>query len=109
MNIEVKNISDFKIEITRNTAVLAYFYNDNCAPCQSLRPKMIKLLQEEFPLVKLIFINSEILEISAHHGVFDKPTLIVFFEQKEYIRESKYVSIVKLQENIERYYKILFE
>ena len=90
-------------------ALIIYFYNDNCPPCISLRPKVKKMVREDFPKMKIFFINSEKHpELTAHHGVFANPTLLVFFDGKEFIRESKYVSIPELSQGINRIYNLMF-
>jgi thiol-disulfide isomerase/thioredoxin len=109
MNNEIQNLEELKDIIGDKPAVLAYFYNDNCAPCISLRPKVIEMVDEHFPKLELKFINSDKREIPAHFGVYDNPTLLVFFDRKEYIRVSKYVSTVQLAGQIQRYYDMIFE
>jgi thioredoxin-like negative regulator of GroEL len=95
--------------IQREDALIIYFYNDNCAPCISLRPKVKKMVKEEFPKMKIFFINSEKHpEMTAQHSVFANPTLLVFFDGKEFIRKSKYVSIPELSQSIERIYNLMF-
>lgn len=106
---ETKSLEELQKHIAEKPAILAYFYNDNCAPCLSLRPKIIELINNEFPKIKLLFINSIQKDIPAYYGVYDNPTLLVFFDRKEYVRESKYVSVVQLQNTIERYYNLMFE
>jgi len=41
-------------------------------------------------------------------GVYSTPTILVYFEGKEYIRESKYISIQQLEDKIRRYYDMIF-
>lgn len=104
---EVKNLRE---EINKAEAVLVYFKNDNCAPCMVLRPKVEQLLQEQFPKVKFIIIDSvKNPEFNGEFQVFANPTLLVFFDGKEYIRKSKYVSIPELQAEIGRLYGMMFE
>ena len=96
--------------IQSSKALVIYVYNDHCAPCVSLRPKVEELLSREFPRMRLHYINGEHEPQSAAAlGVFSHPTLIVFFEGKEYIRESKYVSIGQLDRAIRRPYDLLFD
>ncbi len=91
-------------------ALIIYFYNDNCPPCISLRPKVKEMVKESFPKMKIFFINSEKHpEMTANHGVFANPTLLVFFDGKEFIRKSKYVSIPALSQDISRIYNLMFE
>jgi thioredoxin 1 len=96
--------------VADNTAVLLYFYNDNCAPCKILRPKVQELVQDNFPMIEFRLINAEQHPVtSAQFGVFASPTLLVFFEGKEYIRESKNISISDLHDKIDRIYKMIFD
>ena len=102
-------ITEIQNLITDETAVLLYFYNDSCAPCLILRPKVKELVETEFPKMDFRLINAaENPAASAEYGVFASPTLLVFFEGKEYIRESKNISISELHDKIERYYSMIF-
>lgn len=103
------NQTELAIYLKNHVAVMLYFYNNDCAPCISLRPKVEKLIEETFPLMNVIWVNSkEKPEIPAYYGVFANPTLILFFDGKETRRFSKYVSVDELAQSIERYYKIIF-
>lgn len=94
--------------IKNETAVLLYFQDNNCPPCKSLRPKIITMVEEQFPEIELIFIDSyNETALAAHFGVFAHPTLLIFFEGKEYIRASKYVSVVELSSKIDRLYQMI--
>lgn len=110
MNFETEaNLESLREIVKQEPAVLVYFFNDHCAPCTSLRPKVESLLFREFPNIRFLLINGEKqLEVSASYGVYSHPTLIIFFEGKEYIRESKYVSIGQLDRAIRRPYDLLF-
>lgn len=95
--------------IEQDMGVLLYFYNDDCPPCISLRPKVEKLMGERFPKMKLVWVNSKSSpDIPAAYGVFANPTILIFFEGKEFKRFSKYVSVNELETAIERYYTMAF-
>ena len=96
-------------KIKDNAAILVYFQNDNCPPCMSLRPKVQTMIAEDFPKMNLTFINSfENPQLTAQFGVFAHPTLLVFFDGKEYFRASKYISTQELSQKIERPYQMIF-
>lgn len=102
-------IQDIEKLITDKTAVLLYFYNDNCAPCKVLRPKVHEMAVTDFPEIDFHLINAEQFPaLSAQFGVFSSPTILIFFEGKEYIRESKNISISELHDKINRIYKMIF-
>ncbi|MBN2172903.1 MAG: thioredoxin family protein [Bacteroidales bacterium] len=89
--------------------VLLYFFNDDCPPCISLRPKVETLVSEHFPKMKMVWVNSKTNPLlPAFYGVFANPTILVFFEGKEFKRFSKYVSVDELGNAIERYYSLAF-
>jgi thioredoxin-like negative regulator of GroEL len=95
--------------IHNNPALLLYFYNDRCAPCQALRPKVESLIRESFPRMAIRLINAaENPATTSYFSVFQAPTLLVFFDGKEVVRESKYVAIEQLRVKIERYYSLYF-
>ncbi|MCB0805980.1 MAG: thioredoxin family protein [Bacteroidales bacterium] len=103
------DLSQVKQTIGNNTGVLVYFYNDDCPPCISLRPKVNELLENQFPLMKMVFADSkQHPDIPAAYQVFSNPTILVFFEGKEFKRFSKYISIPELSLSIERIYKLAF-
>jgi thioredoxin-like negative regulator of GroEL len=97
-------------KIQDKEAILVYFQNDNCPPCMSLRPKVQTMIEQDFPKMNLTFVNSfENPELTAQFSVFAHPTLLIFFDGKEYFRASKYVSTQELSQKIERPYQMIFE
>jgi thiol-disulfide isomerase/thioredoxin len=95
--------------IAAKPAVMIYFYNDNCAPCKVLRPKVQEMVENDFPNIEFRLINAEKYpSTTAQFGVFSSPAILVFFETKEYIRESKNISISELHDKIERIYTMVF-
>ena len=102
-------INDIEKLVTEKTAVMLYFYNDNCAPCKVLRPKVQEMVMDDFSKLEFRLINAEQFPAtSAQYGVFASPAILVFFEGKEYIRESKNISINELHDKIERIYNMIF-
>ncbi|GAB1403232.1 MAG: thioredoxin family protein [Lentimicrobiaceae bacterium] len=106
----VKDAASLEATIKNAEALLIYFYNDSCAPCVALRPKIKSMVEQQFPLMEQVYINAgNYPELAATAGVFASPTIIVYFDGKENLRLSKYVSVVELSQKIERYYTLKFE
>ena len=106
---QVKNLDELHKITINNPGVIAYFYNDDCPPCISLRPKVQDLVKENFPEMKIIWVNSkQSPEIPASFGIFANPTILLFFDGKETRRFSKYVSVNELENVISRYYNMIF-
>ena len=103
------SLADVRSKVNSQAVVLLYFKNDNCAPCLVLRPKVKELLDESFPRVGMIVVDTvEQPEFAGEFHVFANPTLLVFFDGKEYIRKSKYVAIPELKAEISRLYNMMF-
>ncbi len=109
MAIKIQSKEELNGLINSLETIVLYFYNDECAPCLSLRPKVEELLAEEFPKISLIYVNSkEHPELMADYGVYAFPLLIFIVEGKEFIRYSKYVSMLELSEAIGRIYQMYY-
>ncbi|NOX45689.1 MAG: thioredoxin family protein [Chlorobi bacterium] len=109
MRTEIGSMPDIQEHIKNEMALIIYFYNDDCPPCLSLRPKVEAMVKNEYPEMELVFINSKHYpEIPASFGIFSNPTLLVYFDGKESKRFSKYVSTSELSQSIDRYYNLIF-
>ncbi len=101
---------EFEQVLVNNLGVLFYFSTISCSVGEALEPKVISLLEKDFP--KIPFYNVDMNaspEISAKNNVFVEPTILVFFDGKETIRKSRIISIPDLFESISRIYKLAFE
>ena len=47
--------------------------------------------------------------LAGQYNVFSNPTILVFFDGKEFIRKSKYIAVSELQSEIDRYYQMVFD
>ncbi|HIC78736.1 MAG TPA: thioredoxin [Sulfurovum sp.] len=91
--------------IKTEVGVLVYFSGENCNVCHALRPKFKELFDTEFPLIKQIYLDAEEnLEISTHYQVLSVPTMLVFLDGREFIREGRSVSLYQLKDKLERPY-----
>jgi thioredoxin 1 len=110
MFYEIQSFEEFLKLKDEEPVLLAYFSTESCNVCKVLKPKVAELIQSEFPKIKLIYIKSDILpEVAAQNQVFAAPTILVFFDGKEYIRKSRNIGLGELQKEIERPYSMMFE
>ncbi len=106
---EINSFNEFKSIIFKEKAVLIYFSNNTCNVCKVLKPKIHELLTTYFPLMPMYFCDtSERPEIAAQNSVFTVPTILIFFDHKEFIRKSRSIGIGELQKEIERPYLLMF-
>ncbi len=103
----IQHAAELAEVMNRSGSLLVYFYNDHCAPCISLRPKIEELILLRFPEMELAYVNSEQFPgLTAEHGAFSFPVLIFFFGGKEFLRYSKYVSVSELDNAVGRLYDL---
>jgi len=101
-------LEELKEIIKSELGVLLYFSGENCNVCHALRPKFRELFDREFPKIKQIYIDAhQNPQISANFQVFSVPTILVFLDGKEFIREGRNVSLYQLKEKLQRPYNIL--
>lgn len=90
-------------------AVCFYLSTPNCNVCKVLKPKVIELIENEFPKLKYYYVDlNDAKEIAGQLSVFAVPTILIFFNGKEIIRTSRNISLEHLKEQINRYYQLIF-
>ena len=110
MIVEIKSFEEFLTLKESESALLAYFSTEICNVCKVLKPKVAELIETDFPQMKMVYVKSDKFpEIAAQNQIFAAPTILVFFDGREYIRKSRNIGIGELQSEIERPYSMLFE
>lgn len=105
-NYTLETVQDI---IHKNDGVMLYFSGENCGVCHALKPKVEELFTDQFSKLKQVYISADqYQEIAASFNVFTIPTVIVFFERQEFIRQSRHISMGDLQNKIERPYNLYF-
>jgi len=104
------SLEELQNSIREEIGVLLYFSGENCNVCHALRPKFKELFDKEFPKIKQIYLDAhENSEISVHFQVFSVPTMIVFLDGREFIREGRSVSLHQLTQKLARPYGMMTE
>ena len=93
----------------KEPALLVYFSTEACNVCKVLKPKVGELIETGFPKIKAVYVQTDkIPEAAGQNQVFAVPTILVFFEGREYIRKSRNIGIGELQQEIDRPYSMFF-
>ena len=90
---------------------LAFIYisRTNCGVCQALLPQVARLMQD-YPEIMLGAINADdVEEVAGRFSVFTIPVLLLFFEEREYVREARIVHMDLFKEKIDKIYKNVVE
>jgi len=109
MNHIVNSISDFEHIKKTEKAFVLYITDGTCNVGESVTPKLEKLIDEQFPKLKLYHsFTSATPEIAVQLSVFTIPTILLFIEGKLYIQKSRAFSLEEFRKEIDRYYKMVF-
>ena len=80
--------------------VVLYFTTTTCNVCKSIFPRLEELMQA-YPQ-KLFKIDAEAFpELAGQNRVFTVPTILIFAEGKEVLRESRFIDFAKIQRLLE--------
>jgi len=109
MYTELTSIDEFKELIKENEASLIYFSHEKCNVCKVLKPKVAELINNKFPSIKLYYADTvKYPEIAAQNSIFVVPTLLIYFDGKEFFRKSRNIGLSELEEMISRPYQLIF-
>ncbi len=106
--LDLKKDEYIKELIDKSQILILQFGSDTCAPCKAIRHR-IDLWNEDLKgKVKSRYIPiEEFPELSAEHGIFSAPTILVYVMGKMTIRESGYFSLDEILSKIERYIELI--
>ena len=92
-------------KIASEKGLLLYFSNETCSVCKVLKPKVIQLLEEQFPRISFLYVDTDKNPmISGQYRVFTIPTILICFEGREQFRFSRNFSLYELEDAILKIY-----
>ena len=110
MTPESLSPEEFQQRLAASPALLAYFSAPGCNVCVSLQPKIWELLEAEFPRMDKVYVDtSSSRELAAQQQVFAVPTLIGYFDGREFIRKGRSMGLGELRGELVRPYGLLFD
>lgn len=80
--------------------LILYFSSETCNVCHSVLPKLIDTI-EAFP-VSFVKVKADTQpEICGQLLVFTVPTILIFYEGKEILRESRFIDFNKIKKMLD--------
>lgn len=94
--------------LQHNDAVMLYFSAPTCNVCHALKPKLVDAITAEFPAFVIESVDiSQTPEIASAFSVFAIPTVLIFFQGREFLRKSRHMSVGEVVNAIERPYNLM--
>jgi len=108
MDITLNDLDELNAKLQEEMAIVLYFSSPSCNVCHVLRPKLMQELEQAYPSIGRYHADIALTpEIAAQFQVFSAPTIIVFFEGKEFIRKGRAMSVDALLQEIKRPYELM--
>lgn len=108
MQTDITSLSELNSFITSNKAAAVYFSTPGCGVCKILKPKLIEMLKDNFPLINFAYVDCEASkETAAQQNIFSVPTVLFFFEGKEFIRKAGFVNLEELENELGRIFSMM--
>ena len=102
-------IEELKQTIKNEDAVMVYFSGEFCGVCKVLQPKIKDAFANIFPKIRQIYIDAdEYKQTAVEFGVFAVPTILVYFDGKEFAKKSRNLSISGFIQELQRPYGLFF-
>lgn len=106
--VNVFTVDEYNKLVESEEAVAVYFSTPDCNVCKVLKPKLIELLQNKFPIFSFAYVDSnQAKELSAQNSIFSVPTILFFIQGKELFRKSRNINLSDLEFELERPYSFL--
>ena len=103
----MQQIADINVlnEMKSNGALFILFGGKHCAICQSIRPQLTTMLDQQFPDMQGVYVDCEISpDICAQHSVFSLPVVVAYIDGMKVAEDGRAFSIKQLIQTIERPY-----
>lgn len=107
---QIETLDEFQNRINTGNPVLIYFSGKNCSVCKVLKPKIEEEITKHYPKFKLFEVKTDIsIELTAQCMIFSIPTIIIYFDKKEFKRYGRNISIPLFIDELKRPYNLMCE
>jgi thiol-disulfide isomerase/thioredoxin len=99
----LNSIDDIKDFIKDNKFVMLYFSSEGCNVCDDVLPMIEELIKKHPKVVSGHIQVQNLPSVASVFGIFAIPAIVLFLEEKEILRQARYINFLELKENIERF------
>lgn len=95
----IKNMKEWEI-ISKQDTVLVIVKGHRCPVCKPISEKLENFMAS-YPTIPYYEIYGEdVLEFSGQYLIFTVPTIVIFYQGKEVLRESRFVNFDKIEKQL---------
>jgi len=93
--ITIQSKEQLKQFMAQEEPFILYFSSQDCNVCQAVFPKLMNLIDSQLIKVAKIYIDEHV-EIAGQLLVFTVPTILIFHEGREILRESRFIDFQRV-------------
>jgi thioredoxin-like negative regulator of GroEL len=97
--VHIKTKEQFEQLKSEEELIILYFSSEDCNVCQAVFPKLMNLV-EDYPVKVAKIVTDEQMEIAGQLLVFTVPTVLIVYEGREILRESRFVDFQKVERTL---------
>jgi len=107
--MQIESLREIEMLKAQQASFCVYFSSPNCGVCQVLKPKLMKLMTEDYPKIKAFQVDTGTHpDIAAQLGFYTNPSFIIYLNGQEFFRRSRTISLQELDESLSRPYGLMF-
>lgn len=92
--------------LQNNELSFLYVSTPECSTCHAILPKLRELL-DHYPLIRLGHIDaSKVEEVAEKFLILTAPIMLLMINQKEYLREDRFVRFDRLEDKLGQIYEM---
>lgn len=95
----IQTYDHLKQFIAEEEKVILYFSSKDCNVCHAVLPKLINLINDHSIKILKIDVNKHV-EIAGQLLVFTVPTILMMYNGREVLRESRFIDFQKIDETM---------
>jgi len=105
---KLNSIDAIKDFIRENKFVMVYFSSDGCNVCDDISPRIEEILKRHTKVVLGEVEVQNLPSVASIFGIFTIPTIIILLEEKEIVRQVRYINFLELEEKIQRFSEFVY-
>lgn len=103
----LNTIEKIKDLIKDNKFVMIYFSSNGCNVCENIMPRLEEILIKYSKIVSGHVEVQNLASVASVFSVYTIPTIVLFLEEKEVLKQVRFINFMELEEQIKRYEEFL--
>lgn len=91
----IQSYEEWQQKIQEHDRLLLFVKVNNCSVCEGLLPQ-VKALQDQYSMPFYLVNVSDVPEMAGQLSLFTAPVVLLFYNEKEYVRFARFVPMEEL-------------